>query len=135
MGAIELTLTSGGTIAQGVATRSGAKSLPLYRDAAAVLYLDEEDFKKLGIMRGMPVKVTTKFGDVVVYCEVSDDGPHPGLGFIPRGPWMNAIIDADTYSSGCAHYKEVKAKVEPTQEKPLNMAELIRVKYLAPLKS
>lgn len=132
MAAIDITLTSGGTIAQGVASRNGSKTLAQYRDAAAVLFLDDADFKQLDIMRGMPVRVSNEFGEIVVYCEPSKDGPHPGIGFIPRGPWMNSLTNPATYSSGCAHYKETPATVEPAPvgERPLTVPELMRRTYI-----
>ncbi len=137
MTGIDIRLNSGGTIAQGVASRSGAKGLPQYRDSAAILFLDETDFRKLDIMRGMPVIVKSKHGEVVAYCEITHDGPHPGQGFMPRGPWCNAVVDPDTYSSGCAHYKDTPVHVEaaPQGAKPKTMPDLMREKYIKPLKA
>ncbi|MHA1734222.1 MAG: molybdopterin dinucleotide binding domain-containing protein [Promethearchaeota archaeon] len=135
MSSVKVKLTSGGTIAQGVATRSGSKALPMYRDSSAVLFLDESDFKELGIMRGMPVVVRSEHGEVVVYCEITQDGPHPGIGFIARGPWCNLVVSSETFSSGCAHYKETPIQVEPAPAgvKPKTMPELMRDHYIKPL--
>ncbi len=134
---IDIRLNSGGSIAQGVAGRSGAKALPQYRDAAAVLFLDEVDFRKLDIMRGMPVIVKSEHGEVVVYCEITNDGPHPGAGFMPRGPWCNAVVDPETNSSGCCHYKDTYVHVEPAPQgtKPKTMPDLMRDKYIKPVKA
>ena len=99
MAKIQLNLITGRTIQQGVAIEGG-KEKPSYREACGIIELDAEDFKKLGIYRNTNVRVTSAFGSVVVKAIDATQGPHPGLGWIPMGPWANRIVPAYTVSTG-----------------------------------
>jgi len=129
---LELHLTSGGSINQGLVTKSGAKALPSYTRNAGIIFIDPEDFKKLEIYPLTPVKVTSEMNEIIVFAEISEDGPHPGIAFMPRGPWCNALVDPYTYSSGCAMFKDTKISVEPAPkgEKPLDMPALMKKFYI-----
>jgi formylmethanofuran dehydrogenase subunit D len=80
--------------------------------AAAICAFDKDDFKKLGCLVGTPVKVSTDFGEVTVYSTISDEGPHPGIIFIPMGPWANQVVNPDSQSCGTPTYKGMKAQAE-----------------------
>jgi formylmethanofuran dehydrogenase subunit D len=109
---IHLNLISGRTIQQGVAIEGG-KEKPAYRDAAGIIELDAEDFKKLGIYRNTNVRVTSAYGTVVVKAVDATQGPHPGLGWIPMGPWANHVVNPNTYSTGMPTFKGTPVEVEP----------------------
>ena len=115
---ITLNLISGRTIQQGVAIEGG-KEKPLYRTAAGIIELDPSDLKKLGVWKNTNVKVTSPYGSVVVKAIETTQGPHPGLGFIPMGPWANAIIDPNTYSTGMPTFKGVPVTVEVALNEPI----------------
>lgn len=104
-------LTTGRTIDQGVALE-GQKLGRENIKACAICEFDKDDFAKLDCMIGTPVKVTTKFGEVIVYSQISEQGPHPGIIFIPMDPWANAVIDSETYGTGMPSYKGTEAEVE-----------------------
>ena len=106
-----LILLTGRTIDQGVALE-GDKTTKENVRAAAICVFDLEDFKKLDITAGTPVKVTTDHGEVMVYSTVTEEGPHPGIIFIPMGPWANQLVNPDSQSCGTPTYKGMKAKVE-----------------------
>ena len=95
MAKIQLNLITGRTIQQGVAIEGG-KEKPSYREACGIIELDSEDFKKLGIYRNTHVRVTSPYGSVVVKAIDATQGPHPGLGWIPMGPWANQITNPNT---------------------------------------
>src|SRR5271157_502504 len=134
MPAITIHVTSGATVQQGVVIKGGGKKLPEYRNVAAVIYLDMVDFKKLGVFPGTPVEVSNEYGRVVVIAHPTPDGPHPGIGFMPRGPWANMIIAPLTKCSGAPQYKDTVVQVEPCPDKmPLQMADLMRTVYIDPL--
>jgi len=109
---IQLNLITGRTIQQGVAIEGG-KEKPAYREACGIIELDAEDFKKLGIYRNTNVRVTSPHGSVVVKAIDATQGPHPGLGWIPMGPWANSVVDPNTYSTGMPTFKGVPVEVEP----------------------
>jgi len=115
---IQLNLISGRTIQQGVAIEGG-KEKPAYREACGIIELDAEDFKKLGIYRNSNVRVTSPYGTVVVKAVDATQGPHPGLGWIPMGPWANSITNPNTYSTGMPTFKGVPVEVEPAPTEPV----------------
>lgn len=109
-----LILITGQQIDQGVALEAG-KTKSRYVRAAGVCMIDKEDFKKLDCLIGTPVKVTTDHGEVIVYSRLTDEGPHPGVIFIPAGPWANQLVNPDSQGMGTPTYKGIKAKIEPVK--------------------
>jgi formylmethanofuran dehydrogenase subunit D len=120
-----LILLTGRTINQGVALEGGKATMENVR-AAAICAFDRDDFKKLDCLPGTPVKVITDYGEVMVYSTISEEGPHPGIIFIPMGPWANQVVNPDSQSCGTPTYKGMKAKVEVVKDgKVLGAIELI----------
>ena len=115
---INLNLISGRTIQQGVAIESG-KEKPSYRTACGIIELDPSDLKKLGAWKNTNVRVTSDYGSVVVKAIETTQGPHPGLGFIPMGPWANSIVNPNTYSTGMPTFKGTPVKVEVAINEPI----------------
>ena len=121
-----LILLTGRTIQQGVALEGSKTSKENVR-AAGICTFDIDDFKKLDCMVGTPVKVTTDYGSVVVYSTISEEGPHPGIIFIPMGPWANQVVNPDSQSCGTPTFKGMKAKVEVIKSgKVLDPLELMK---------
>lgn len=122
-----LILLTGRTINQGVALEGGKTTKENVR-AAAICAFDIDDFKKLDCLAGTPVKVSTDFGEVMVYSTISEEGPHPGIIFIPMGPWANQVVNPDSQSCGTPTYKGMKAKVEVVKNgKVMDALDLIRL--------
>lgn len=63
--AIRVNLITGRTIQQGVSMEAG-KEKPAYTTACGIIELDPADFKKLGAFRNTNVRVTSKYGSVIV---------------------------------------------------------------------
>ena len=121
----DLILLTGRTINQGVALEGGKVSKENVR-AAGICAFDRDDFRKLDCLVGTPVKITTDFGEVTVYSTISDEGPHPGILFVPMGPWANQLVNPDSQGCGTPTYKGMKAKVEVMKSgKVLDALELI----------
>ena len=121
-----LILLTGRTINQGVALE-GSKTTKENVRAAAICAFDKDDFKKLDCLVGTPVKVITDFGEVVVYSTISEEGPHPGIIFIPMGPWANQLVNPDSQACGTPTYKGMKATVEVMRSgRVLDALELIK---------
>jgi formylmethanofuran dehydrogenase subunit D len=122
-----LILLTGRTINQGVALEGGKTTMENVR-AAALCAFDKEDFKKLDTLVGTPVKIITDYGEVIVYSTISEEGPHPGIIFIPMGPWANQVVNPDSQSCGTPTFKGMKAKVEVVKSgKVLNALDLIKM--------
>ena len=118
MATINVNLISGRSIQQGVAIEGG-KEKPAYRTAAGIIELDTSDLKKLGAWKNTNVRVTSDYGSVIVKATETSQGPHPGIGFIPMGPWANSIVDPNTYSTGMPTFKGTPVKVEVAITEPV----------------
>lgn len=111
MAIVEVNLISGRSIPQGVAIEEG-KEKPGYRTAAGIIELDISDYSKLGLGKNRNVRVTSKYGSVIVRAIETSQGPHPGIAFIPMGPWANSVINPETYSTGMPMFKGTFVMVE-----------------------
>lgn len=128
MAKITLNLISGRTIQQGVAMEGG-KEKDAYRKACGIIEMDKSDLKALGAWRNTNVRVTSKYGSVVVKAIEATQGPHPGLAYIPMGPWANSVIDPNTYSTGMPTFKGVPVEVEVAMNEPIySSIELVQKK-------
>jgi len=111
---------------QGVAIE-GHKHEDEYIKACGICEVDVSDLKKLKVFPGQTVRVKSAYGEVVVRAVKATQGPHPGLVFIPMGPWANQVTSPNTYSTGMPHFKGVKVTIEPApNEKVLNGIELLQ---------
>lgn len=115
MPSISLRMTSGGTLDQGVSTKGGRKERPTYMNACAKVFLDPADFNQLQIYPNSPVKITSDFGEVIAIVDLSPDAPHPGISFMPRGPWVNILVDPETFSNGTPMYKCTPVEITPVE--------------------
>jgi formylmethanofuran dehydrogenase subunit D len=115
---IKVNLISGRTIQQGVAIESG-KEKPSYRTACGIIEMDTSDLKKLGAWKNTNVKVTSEYGSVVVKAVEATQGPHPGVAFIPMGPWANSVVSDNTYSTGMPTFKGTPVTVEVAMSEPV----------------
>jgi formylmethanofuran dehydrogenase subunit D len=126
---LRVTLLTGRTIEQGVGKEHG-KSSKEYMESVSVCYMDPEDMKKLGVKDKTNIQVSTAFGSVVVKAVKSLRAPHPGVIFIPYGPWANVVVDPETHGIGMPSFKGIPATVEPAQEKPvLGLKELLKLQF------
>ncbi len=115
---ISLNLITGRTIQQGVAMEGG-KEKPAYTDACGIIEIDPADFKRLGAYRSTNVRVTSDYGTVVVKAIEATQGPHPGLAYIPMGPWANAVVNPNTYGMGMPTFKGVPIQVSVATNEPV----------------
>jgi formylmethanofuran dehydrogenase subunit D len=115
---VTVNLITGRSIQQGVAIESG-KEKDSYRTACGIIEMDNADLKKLGAWKNTNVRVTSEYGDVVVKAIETTQGPHPGVAFIPMGPWANSIVDPNTYSTGMPTFKGVPVTVEVAPDEPV----------------
>jgi formylmethanofuran dehydrogenase subunit D len=113
-----LTLLTGRTIDQGVGKERGKTSKD-YLENVAVCFLDSDDLKKFGVKANTNVLVSTQHGSVVLKAMKSLRGPHPGIVFIPYGPWANVIVNPETDSIGMPSLKGIPVEVEPASDQPV----------------
>jgi formylmethanofuran dehydrogenase subunit D len=126
---LRLTLLTGRTREQGVGKERG-KASEEYAESVSICHIDPEDLKKLGIKSKTNVLVSTPYGSVVVRALKSPRAPHPGVIFIPYGPWANAVTDPETHGIGMPSFKGIPVEVEPAPDKPvLGLAELLKTEF------
>ncbi|NHJ14582.1 MAG: tRNA CCA-pyrophosphorylase [Candidatus Thorarchaeota archaeon] len=106
---VKVLLTSGRTLSQGRTMEKG-KITPEYGEAVAICELDGTAMEYLGINEGEAVIVKTKFGKAVVHAKLNKS-LHPGVAFIPCGPYFNLLIDSNTQYTGMPGYKSLEASV------------------------
>lgn len=122
---LRATLITGRTIEQGVGKELGKGSVEYY-DSCAVCFFDKSDMLKLGIKNGSVVKVSSKYGSVIVKAQKYPWGTNPGMVFIPCGSWANAICGDETFSMGMPLFKGFPVEVEPAPNEPvLTLDELL----------
>ncbi|HDJ04797.1 MAG TPA: molybdopterin dinucleotide-binding protein [Candidatus Bathyarchaeota archaeon] len=128
MGRLKVSLLTGRTVNQGKWKEFGKFSRE-YMESVAVCEMDPQDMKELGLKEGRNVRVTTRFGCIVVKAEKSKRGPHPGTVFIPYGPWANIVVNPETDGTGMPSLKGIEATVEPTEEPVMRLEEILTRHY------
>lgn len=118
MATISVNLISGRTIHQGVAMEGG-KEKEAYRQACGIIEMDSSDLKKLGAWKNTNVRVTSPYGTVIVKAIETTQGPHPGVAFIPMGPWANMVVNPTTYSTGMPTFKGTPVQIEVAMNEPV----------------
>jgi len=116
-------LITGRTLKQGM-TMEESKISQSYQDTCAVGYLNEKDMVKFGINEGDLFKAKTSYGNIVVKCSkgMIDEGNL----FIPMGPWANTLIGGNTDGVGMPNFKGIDVEISKTDEKILNVKEIIQ---------
>jgi formylmethanofuran dehydrogenase subunit D len=123
------TLITGRTIDQGVGKEMG-KGSKEYFDSSSVCFIDHADMIKLGIRSRTNVKVTSKYGSIIVKVLKNPYGANPGIVFIPCGLWANAICGDETFGMGMPMFKGFKVEVEPAPTQVvLTLDELLKKEY------
>jgi formylmethanofuran dehydrogenase subunit D len=127
---LRATLITGRTIEQGVGKEMGKGSQEYY-DSASVIFLDKEDLIKLGIRARTNVKVSTKYGSVIVKAQRNPYGSNPGIVFMPCGSWANVICGDETFGMGMPLFKgfPVEVEVAAPDSKVLNLEELLMQQF------
>ncbi|MHA1711005.1 MAG: molybdopterin dinucleotide binding domain-containing protein [Candidatus Freyarchaeota archaeon] len=126
---LKVSLATGRTIDQGRGKELGKLS-EKYQSSVTVCQIDPEDMKRLGIKENQSVRVITEFGSVVLRAVKSLRAPHPGIIFIPYGPWASLVMKPETHGTGMPSLKGIPAEIEPAPgEKVLGLEELLKQAY------
>ena len=122
-------LITGRTIDQGVGKEMG-KGSKEYFDSSSICIIDAADMKTLGIKSRTNVKVTSKYGSVIVKAVKNPYGSNPGIVFIPCGLWANAICGDETFGMGMPLFKGFSVEVELAPDQVvLTLDELLKEEY------
>ena len=126
MNYMKVILNSGRTEKQGTSLEIG-KTSEEYSKNVAVIMMNENDMKEIGVKEGEHVEVSTKFGSAVVRCKGSRIDR--GTAFMPYGPWVNMVIGADTQGTGMPNSKGVETEILATDKDVLTIANAIKQIY------
>jgi formylmethanofuran dehydrogenase subunit D len=122
---LNVLVLTGRTIDQGRGKEMGKLS-DVYQKDVTQCQIDPKDMKALKLRQNANVKVTTKFGSVILRAVKSLRGPHPNMIFIAYGPWASMISDPESHGTGMPSLKGMPGTLEPApDEKVLTMQELV----------
>jgi len=108
---MEFFLTTGRTIDQGVALE-GEKLGRENIKACAICEFDKDDFAKLDCMIGTPVKVTTKFGEIIVYSQFQNKDPILALSLFQWVLGQMLLLIPKHMAPVCPHTRERKQRLK-----------------------
>jgi formylmethanofuran dehydrogenase subunit D len=123
---MEVVLISGRTIKQGMALEGG-KLEQENINATGICEINPEDMQQLGCIKsGDPVRVKTKYGEIVIKAVETEQNPR-GTIFIPMGIYANMVTSSETDSTGMPSYKGISAIIESApSQKILDIKTLIQ---------
>lgn len=124
---LKVSLLTGRTIDQGTGKEYG-KFSEEYQESVSISQMDPGDMKFLRAKENENIKVTTEFGSVIMKVVKSRRAPHPGVVFVPYGPWASVLANPETHGTGMPSLKGEMAEVEPAPtQKVLSLQELLKL--------
>jgi formylmethanofuran dehydrogenase subunit D len=117
-------LISGRTTKQGTSLELG-KTSQEYAENVAVIMMNEDDMKELGVEEGKPVRVSTELGSTVVRCTKSK--LDRGIVFMPFGPWVSLLTGADTQGTGMPDSKGIEVEISATDEGAQTISDILEM--------
>ena len=122
---LNVLVNTGRTINQGRGKEMGKLS-DVYLKDVTQCQIDPMDMKTLKLRQNSNVKVSTKFGSVILRAVKSIRGPHPSMVFISYGPWASVISDPETHGSGMPSLKGIPGELTPApKERVLTIEEIV----------
>jgi formylmethanofuran dehydrogenase subunit D len=109
-GTVKVLVTSGRTLGQGRAMEKG-KITSDYENAVAVCELDATAMESLGIENGETIVVKSGIGEIAVKAKLNKM-LHPGIAFIPCGPYFNYLLDSYTQHTGMPGFKALTVSID-----------------------
>ena len=105
-------LIPGRTTVQGTSLNKG-KFKPEYQTETAMLDINTEEMKRLGLEEGDQVRLSNTVGETVVTCrgKKPEDLPN-GMLFIPYGPPTTHLMSSETCASGMPVSKHMEVTIE-----------------------
>ncbi|MBC2698514.1 MAG: formylmethanofuran dehydrogenase [ANME-2 cluster archaeon] len=97
-------------------------------ELSALIVLDTAEMKHMGILDGANVRLTSKWGSVVVRAMASPREEQKGLGFMVNGPWVNALVSDET-PDGIPAFKDIEAKITISKDRMTGILELLLFRH------
>ena len=109
-----LKLVTGRSLGQGRGKEEG-KFSKTYIENVCICEFDPDDAEKLNIKPDDVVEVSSRYGSTRVKARVLSYPSHPGIIFIPYGPWANSLTSPSTGGSGMPDFKGLEVDVEKVE--------------------
>ena len=93
-------------------------------ELSAMVVLDDAEMKRMGVKDGANVRLTSKWGSVVVRARVSPRKEQKGLGFMVNSPWVNTLVSDET-PDGIPAFKDIEAKITISKDGITGIQELL----------
>jgi len=126
---LQVTLLSGRSLSQGREKEQGKLSKS-YFQSVACCEINGEDIKEIGLDYGENVRISTKYGSVVIKAIAPKQTLERGIVFIPYGIWATQISGSETDGTGMPSYKGISSTLESAKkEKVLTVNQLIKKSF------
>ena len=93
-------------------------------ELSALIVLDATEIKRMSIQDGTNVRLTSKWGSVVVRARASPREEQKGMGFMVNGPLANTLVSDET-SDGIPAFKDIEAKITISKDGITSIQELL----------
>jgi len=105
-------LVPGRTNLQGTSLNKG-KFKEEYQTETAMLDINTDEMKRLGLEEGDQVRLSNEVGETIVTCRGKKPEDLPdGVLFIPYGPPTTQLMSGETYGSGMPVSKHMEVTIE-----------------------
>lgn len=98
-----------------------------YMKLSAAVVLSKSDLQKLGLKSGDRVKLSNRYGSVVVEVREAKREEPGGIAFMVNSPWSNALVSDDTGGRGIPEFKDIHAKISLTKEEVTPLESLMKL--------
>ena len=126
---LSLILTTGRTLKQGISMEIG-KLEPSYSVETGQVFIDKTDAEKLAITKEDLLEIISENGEVILPCTITKEH-HPGIAFIPIGPFANRLVGSQTNGTGMPSFKNIPIQVRLVSNKSPTNLEAILNQYRA----
>lgn len=96
-----------------------------YKKLSACIVMDKKDLKKMGLKPGDRVRISNKYGSIVVEVSESKREEPGGIAFMVNSPWSNSLVSDDTGGKGIPEFKDITAKISLTKDEVTQLESLI----------
>lgn len=96
-----------------------------YAKHSAVIMLSKGDLEKTGLKIGDRVKLSNKYGTVVVEVRVFKRDEPGGIAFMINSPWSNVLVSDETGGRGIPEFKDIRARISLTKDEITPLEKLI----------
>lgn len=95
-----------------------------YKKLSAVISMSKTDMQKMGIRTGDRVKISNKYGSIIVEARESRKNEPVGIAFMVNSPWSNALVSDETGGKGMPEFKKITAKISISKDEITGLEKL-----------